>query len=90
MCNWTLVAVEENIKTWICEIATIVGTPQSTAAAILTKHKFKQFIGRKIQAVIQNDPKNYLHSQMISAIVYNTYISRYSFNSLQEYLHFGK
>lgn len=51
-----LLAIEENAKTSVREIANIVGTSRSTVSAVLKKHKYKPYIAQKVQAIDENDP----------------------------------
>lgn len=50
-----LLAVEENARTSVREIANIVGTSRSTVSGILKRHKFKPYIAQKVQALHEND-----------------------------------
>lgn len=51
-----LLAVEENAKTSVREVANIVGTSRNTVSAVLKKHKYKPYIAKKVQAIDENDP----------------------------------
>lgn len=51
-----LLAVQENSRTSIREIAHNIGISKTTVHGILRKHKLKPYIARKVHALEQNDP----------------------------------